>query len=216
MSISKRLKAARHALTATQDAMAVKSGIPVGTYQKYELGQRAPGAKAIQGLMQLGINANWLLTGEGPMLLADLARPGEVIANRVHAPIPRYTVEKKGVEQDIPSEIARIDFYEDWLARRGIRPVDLIYIRMPDDSMTPTISPGSFLVVDCSSDKFRGDGIYMLQSDSGLAVKRFQNDFNGGLYIMSDNTSYQKQHVLKDDMPKLYIIGKVIWAGGEI
>lgn len=213
MSISERLKAARHALTATQGSMAAKSGIPVGTYQKYELGKLAPGAKAIQGLMQLGINANWLLTGDGPMLLADLAKPGEVIANRVHAPIPRYTVEKKGVEHDIPSEIASIAFNRDWLAQRGIRPVDLVYIRMPDDSMTPTIRPGSLLVIDSSSDKFRGDGIYAMMFNQNLSVKRLQTDFSGGLYVRSDNLSYREEHFSED---RLYLIGKLIWIGGEI
>lgn len=44
-----------------------------------------PGGEVISGLIRLGINANWLLTGDGPMLLADLApKP---------APLPQINVD---------------------------------------------------------------------------------------------------------------------------
>lgn len=39
------------------------------------MGLRAPGAEALEAFVRAGINANWLLTGDGPMLLADLAPP---------------------------------------------------------------------------------------------------------------------------------------------
>lgn len=41
-------------------------------YQKYEMGRSAPGGEAIAGFVGVGINANWLLTGEGPMRLEEL------------------------------------------------------------------------------------------------------------------------------------------------
>lgn len=68
-----RIKEARQALKLSQPEASAKSGIPVGTLRKYEQGSSQPGAEAIAGLVRLGINANWLLTGEGSMLLADLA-----------------------------------------------------------------------------------------------------------------------------------------------
>lgn len=73
MSIAERLKAARGALGLSQTEAASGSGVPVGTLRKYEQGPSQPGAEAIAGFVRLGINANWLLTGEGPMLRADLA-----------------------------------------------------------------------------------------------------------------------------------------------
>ncbi len=47
--------------------------MPLPSLKNYELAQRIPGGEAILALMHAGINANWLLTGEGPMLLADMA-----------------------------------------------------------------------------------------------------------------------------------------------
>lgn len=76
MSLGARLKAARATLRATQEEFAAQSGIPLDTLRKYEGDKRHPGADALAGAIRAGINANWLLTGAGPMLLKDLV--GEV------------------------------------------------------------------------------------------------------------------------------------------
>jgi transcriptional regulator with XRE-family HTH domain len=75
MNLSERIKAARAALGLKQEEVVSKSGIPIGSLRKYEGGHSAPGADAIAGLVRLGINSNWLLTGEGQMLLSVSAAP---------------------------------------------------------------------------------------------------------------------------------------------
>lgn len=70
--IGGRLKAARAHLGLKQDVLAAQSGVSYSVYQKYEMGRSVPGGDAIAGFIHTGINANWLLTGEGPMLLKDL------------------------------------------------------------------------------------------------------------------------------------------------
>lgn len=75
MTIEERLKAARAALGLSQKDIAAQSGVSTRGYQGYEDGRSVPGGEAIAGLVRLGINANWLLTGEGPMLLAELPAP---------------------------------------------------------------------------------------------------------------------------------------------
>lgn len=72
MGISENLKAARAALGLKQTEMAGQSGVSPRSYQGYEDGRSVPGGEAIAGFVRLGINANWLLTGDGPMLLQDL------------------------------------------------------------------------------------------------------------------------------------------------
>lgn len=42
-----------------------------------------PGGQMIGALVHAGINANWLLTGDGPMLLADL-RPSKPISDGIN------------------------------------------------------------------------------------------------------------------------------------
>ena len=71
-TIAQRLRFAREAIGLGQAEGASKFGIPISTYRKYESGPSEPGADAVAGISRAGINANWLLTGEGPMLLSEL------------------------------------------------------------------------------------------------------------------------------------------------
>ncbi|MDR0775902.1 MAG: helix-turn-helix domain-containing protein [Azonexus sp.] len=70
MTISERLKTARATLGLSQKEFAAQSGVSARGYQGYEDGRSVPGGEAISSFVRLGINANWLLTGEGQMLLA--------------------------------------------------------------------------------------------------------------------------------------------------
>lgn len=81
MDISDRIKSARAALKLKQDEMSALMGMSIDTYKKYEGGLRKPGAEALGSFMGAGINANWLLGGEGPMLLRDLASPVRLVAS---------------------------------------------------------------------------------------------------------------------------------------
>lgn len=69
--IGKRLKQARAALKMTQKKLVSESGIPLPSLRDYEGGKRMPGGDAVASLVNVGINANWLLTGHGPMLWDD-------------------------------------------------------------------------------------------------------------------------------------------------
>ena len=74
-AVGDRLKQARAACGLTQKGFCEVIGMPMPSLRDYELGKRIPGGDAITSMIRAGINANWLLTGEGPMLLADLVPP---------------------------------------------------------------------------------------------------------------------------------------------
>jgi transcriptional regulator with XRE-family HTH domain len=74
--IGARIKAARKAIGMTQDTLARMAGATSNRgLQDNEAGKSMPGSQMIGALVAAGINANWLLTGEGQMRLADLAPP---------------------------------------------------------------------------------------------------------------------------------------------
>lgn len=75
IGIGARMKAAREALSLTQDSLAKAVGASKRGIQDNEAQKSVPGGDVIAGMVGLGINANWLLTNEGPMLLADLVAP---------------------------------------------------------------------------------------------------------------------------------------------
>jgi transcriptional regulator with XRE-family HTH domain len=75
--LGERLRAWRAAERLKQEDAATKLGVSSTSYQKYELGTSAPGSAAMEAFVTAGgINANWLLTGEGPMLIGGLQAAG--------------------------------------------------------------------------------------------------------------------------------------------
>lgn len=71
--IGDRLKAWRLTQKHTQTGAAELLGMPMRTYQNYENNVRPPNTKAWEAFHRAGINTNWLLSGEGEMLVADMA-----------------------------------------------------------------------------------------------------------------------------------------------
>lgn len=71
-AIGGRIRAARNELGMTQNQLAAFAGAKSKSgLQDNEAGKNMPGGQMIGALVRAGINANWLLTEEGPMLLDD-------------------------------------------------------------------------------------------------------------------------------------------------
>lgn len=75
-----RLRIAREVLGLTQAEVAIKCGVSEVMYRKNEKGLNQAGICLAGGFVAAGINANWLMSGEGPMLLRDLVNQEEFAA----------------------------------------------------------------------------------------------------------------------------------------
>lgn len=125
--IGVRMKAAREALRLTQDGLAKAVGASKRGIQDNEAQKSVPGGDVIAGMVKLGINANWLLTGNGLMLLADLeaiARPAPMKINRgALAALLRGAVAltSQGVSVELAADMAA-EMYERALLSGEITP----------------------------------------------------------------------------------------------
>lgn len=70
--LRERLRIVREHLKQSQSDMDALLKIGKRSWQRYESGTNTPGSQVIQSLAGKGYSAHWLLTGEGPMLAADL------------------------------------------------------------------------------------------------------------------------------------------------
>jgi len=95
------------------------------------------------------------------------------------------------------------------------RPTSLATHRIDGDSMSPTLSDGDTILVDTEDRWMLRDGIYALQSASGILVKRLSvHPVTKRLAILSDNSAYPS---FPDcDPAAIGIIGRLIWAGRRI
>ena len=83
------------------------------------------------------------------------------------------------------------------------------------DSMAPTLREGDLVLVDTAEAHPSRDGIYVLEIDSKLAVKRLSiNPATRMVTISSDNNSYPP--FPNCDPALLHTIGRVVWLGRAI
>lgn len=225
LEISARLKVARTALALNQKDFASKSGVGFSTYQKYEMGLSVPGGEAIEGFVRMGFNANWLLTGEGPMLLSELL--GEALQESVArepaaAPygfllVPRYDVAAsmgKGAIIHNEQVVDHLAFREQWVRTElSANPKNLVLISAIGDSMEPTLRAGDLLLIDRSTAGVKQDAIYAFAINGELRVKRMQLKIDGSVMVKSDNPQYDAEFLTSEQIAALRIVGRVVWSG---
>lgn len=226
MNIADRLKQARAFFSLNQKEFASKSGVGFSTYQKYEMGLSLPGADAISGFISLGISANWLLTGEGAMLLADSqdrpAPPAQHVVEERAQPgymaVPVYDVRAaagSGAMVEAEEVVDFLHFKQEWIrAELHAQPADLSLIYVDGESMEPMLRPGDVILINRSDQAVTREGIYVLRMDGALLVKRLQRKPGGVIKVSSDNPAYDPFEVKPDQATADFaVIGRVVWSG---
>ena len=92
--IAERLRAVRKTLGKSQKAFATELGLSLSGLQGYEAGTFAPGCSVLEALCRIGVDTNWLLTGEG-----TLWRPGCAPSEASLEPEARQTLKLR----DLPA-----------------------------------------------------------------------------------------------------------------
>lgn len=96
------MKAARRILALSQAEFCEQNGYLVRTYQKNEAGYNEAGITLGAAFVRAGINANWLMTGEGPMRIEDLAgaeTPGALDRERMRISLKAIEMGLKATER---------------------------------------------------------------------------------------------------------------------
>jgi len=68
--VGTRLVEFRGELGQNQTQLATSLGVHTNTLGRYERGERLPDGDLLLGLVKLGLNTHWLMTGDGPMFIA--------------------------------------------------------------------------------------------------------------------------------------------------
>lgn len=220
-AVGERLRAARGALSLTQKGLCDVAGMRLPSLRDYELGNRIPGGEAVACLSRAGINANWLLTGEGPMLLADFKVRAEAPAGTLdgYTAIPFFEDVRAaaGGGGIVGNEMSTsLLFNEEWVRTElDAKLPDLRLIRVSGESMEPLLRAGDMILVDCSVHRPNCEGIYVLRLDGMLLVKRVQALPGGVIQVSSDNPAYKPFTLKIAEMEgtDFAIIGRVVWFG---
>lgn len=80
------------------------------------------------------------------------------------------------------------------------------------DSMEPTIPNRSLCIVDGSQSTIRRDGIFVLQANGQIFIKRVQRNLDATITLLSDNSNYEPMKLDRATMENVQVVGCVVYV----
>lgn len=120
-----------------------------------------------------------------------------------------------GTYVDYEVQIAQMSLPRDYLrSLTSTSPGQLAIISVKGDSMEPTLRDGDIVLVDGAKTSHSFDGLFVLEIDGTLHVKRLaRSGKQGTVRVLSDNQLYPPVEYGAEDVR---VIGKVRWRGGPM
>ncbi len=176
-------------------------------------GASQPSMRYLQALHEsFSVDITWLLTGQQPEGGVHNIQPQS--QDIAHAPI--YDVSASaGLGSDVSSEEINdyFTFNKQWLSRYvGVSEDQLAMINVRGDSMEPTLFHGDSVLVDLNAKSVAAEGIYCLQSDHGLLIKRLKFMRSNEIQVQSDNEAYEDWLINEQNSEAHQIMGRVVWC----
>ena len=150
------------------------------------------------------ITINWILLGKSSMKLIE--REEEVYKIRLLDKINASCGGGGFCEEEAEAKYIYID--KSSAAKLGIlNSKDIEAIHATGDSMSPTIKEDSTVLIDKTKNLLGSSGVYVVNTISGLFIKRLSLNPNEGVDLVSDNKMYDTITMPIDEVT---IIGKVV------
>lgn len=213
-TLSERLKKARLEASITQKSLGDAIGVSQAAIQKIETGKATQTTKIVDLANALGVNPEWLSSGNGPMR-SDGQEPVqfqrndnyrvEVLDLKVSAGPGTYML-SEAVEV-----LSAIEFTNDHARSLfgSRRAKDIKVMTVDGDSMYPTIKSGDRLFFDVAVREFTTDGVYAFVFGKTFHVKRLQMQ-GLELAVLSDNPAYKDWIISEENCDQLYVMGKAL------
>lgn len=176
------------------------------------------------------VSVEWLATGKessSKNMASDIPRKymldieGDPVTVEDFVFVPRYDA-KLGVRRSVKAEPESTPlafaFNRRWVdSRLRAIPEDLTVVVVHGDAMSGVLEDQDYVVVDCSQKSAPVDGVYVIQQDGHLIIKRVQRMPGGKLLLSSANGVYQPFTVDLNNMPEgLKVVGRIIWFSRQI
>lgn len=214
--IGPRLKLARNEAGLTQQQLADKSGLTQSAIAELEADRTKDSPKILELAKAVGKSPEWLRS-ERPYrkrTVAESAPPapeGFVALGRFDA---SFSMGPGSLVADQPEPMGYWLIESQWLHGFTRAPQNEVAIVKADgDSMTPTLMPGDWVVVDRTQTRLSREGIYAIRVGDDLWIKRLSlNLHDKTVRVISDNPTTPVQVADETD---LTIIGRVIAVVGR-
>ena len=204
----------------SQAELARMTGLKQPSVFKIVSGQTLNPKNIVEIATALGVDVNWLKTGEGEPIAQ-----GSIISSLVSTDSDehhRFRVDyldvqaaagHSGIENaDYPEVIQSIYFSKEGLLEIVGKSTNdgISLINVPTDSMVPTINKGDIVFVDTKINYYTGEGVYFFLLNGGAYIKRLMKLPTGVYRAISDNSVYPDFDISDELFDTAVIIGKFI------
>lgn len=181
---------------------------------------------ALKAERMLGCAANWLLTGEGDEEASKRHRSSGAVTEVDQNYLPGFealsipVMAQAGAmgrgEEQMSDEVVvgRLTVSPQWVSRT-LKPLtdikNLRFIHGYGDSMQPTFQDGDILLVDSGVKDPDIDGVYVMEANGRIYIKRVRQRLDGKYEISSDNATVKTVDVL-DGSQAVAVLGRVVWC----
>ena len=185
--------------------------------QGWESGSSSPKAKFLAHAAPIGVDVGYVITGS--KTAGALTAPAQAPSSDTdRISIPLFSAKGiRGKGDELITEgvlIGEIHVSRPWLALNvpRFRPEALQLVHAYGSSMLGTLNSGDFAIVGTDCKVADIDGIYVLQANGQLFIKRVTRRIDGAHVITSDNPSVRTVDVL-DGSQQVRICGRAIYGG---
>lgn len=219
-TLAERLTSIMSEKGLSQAELARMTGLKQPSVFKIVSGQTLNPKNIVEIATALGVDVNWLKTGEGEPIAQ-----GSIISSLVSTDSDehhRFRVDyldvqaaagHSGIENaDYPEVIQSIYFSKDGLLEIVGKSTNdgISLINVPTDSMVPTINKGDIVFVDTKVNYYTGEGVYFFLLNGGAYIKRLMKLPTGVYRAISDNSVYPDFDISDELFDTAVIIGKFI------
>ncbi|UYL85534.1 helix-turn-helix transcriptional regulator [Acidovorax phage Alfacinha1] len=217
--IGARLKEERKRLGLRATDFESHGGWPASTIYGWEAGKASPKSEFYATTSELGFDVRYIITGRRTSAALSGPAPAPVgDTDSIALPLLSATG-SMGAGNDLITEdviLGSVPISRKWLHMNlpRSRPEALQLVHAYGDSMGETLHSGDFAIVDTDCTVADIDGVYVLQANGQLFIKRVTRRIDGAHVITSDNPNVRTVDVLDGTHP-VRICGRVVfgWNG---
>lgn len=202
----------------SQAELARMTGLKQPSVFKIVSGQTLNPKNIVEIATALGVDVNWLKTGEGERdadVFAFTSEKDDDHTLRVDLLDAELAAHSSGIiNLEYPDVISSIFFTHEGVKRiLGRTTTDGVYMfKVPTDSMVPTITQNDIVFIDTNVKEYIGEGVYSFNLNGETYIKRLQRLPTGVIMALSDNPLYHPFEITEDLFDTAEIIGKFIKA----
>lgn len=214
-----RIKLERQRLKKTQQEIADICGVSRETWSRYEAGKLEMGKDVYKKFIDANADADFLVTGIAKDVYEAMISKNKIKTASLDdfVMVARHEIAAAAGHGGVVTDESIVDhlaFKREWIKQTlGLDPAHLALIDARGDSMSPTIESGDLLLLDTRPEKAKHEGVYVINLNGALLVKRLRIRLTGVIEVLSDNAQYGKESISGAQMEQLIIVGRVVWHG---